>query len=47
MLALSCFVPGAPCATLVMLFMLRVLLYENTGNLTACGSLLEVATYHL
>ena len=23
------------------LFMLRVLLYENTGKLTACGSLLE------
>ena len=25
--------------------MLRVLLYENTGKLTACGSHLEVATY--
>ena len=29
----------------VSLFMLRVLLYENTGKLTACGSHLECATY--
>ena len=29
----------------MLVFMLRVLLYENTGKLTACGSLLEGATY--
>ena len=37
--------PAQPGLTTRRWFMLRVLLYENTGKLTACGSLLEGATY--
>ena len=37
--------PAQPGLTTRRWFMLRVLLYENTGKLTACGSHLEVATY--
>ena len=37
--------PAQPGLTTRRWLMLRVLLYENTGKLTACGSHLEVATY--
>ena len=37
--------PAQPGLTTRRWFMLRVLLYENTGNLTACGSVMLVVQY--